>query len=318
MESFDAEFDKHVLKKLIKWFKSVGIYTSNDPTEIIKTEKLDLRMKNLSKIPSELRLLRNLKELDLSYNKLSSLPPQLKALEKLEVLRLERNDFVLIPNVIFELKNLKLLDFESNKITALPPEIGNLINLEHLNIFYNKLTKIPDEIGKLLKLNELNLSANSLSELPDSIGNLKELRELYLWSNKITELPDCIKNLPNLKDVDLFLNQTKLNHKLIEAIQKDDVNLATEMISHGADTNYKWMDYGNLEFTNPLFEAKSAAMVKLLIENEADPNVKREIVKATSIKVWESDKQSGNYETFLTKKHSVDIVKYLKKKKLRR
>ncbi len=80
----------------------------------------------------------------------------------------------------------------------------------------------------------------------------------------------------------------------------------------GADVNHKWLNYGNLPFTTALFEAHSIEMIQLLLKNGADPNIKRETAKTSSIKVWESEKASGGFETFLTKKHPIEITKFLK------
>jgi len=300
------------LKKFIKWAKNNKVDVPNTPEEMFEVSHLDMKLKEISKLPEEIGYLTNLTSLDVRNNRISLLPKEISNLTNLKTLNLARNQFSYFPIEVIKLINLEELDIESNKLTMLPPEIGRLTKLRKFNLFYNQLKSLPNEIGNMISLEELNLSSNHLTELPESMGKLINLVELGLWSNKITQIPDSVRNLPKLHDVDLSLNQTKLNHKLIEAAVSDNIDLAREMIAHGANVNFKWMGYGNLPFTTALFEAKSVDMVKLLIEHKADLTVKREKVKAITIKVWESENATGEFETFLTQKHSLEIAKYIK------
>jgi ankyrin repeat protein len=133
-----------------------------------------------------------------------------------------------------------------------------------------------------------------------------------LWKNNITEVPDVLKELPNLKVIELETDQHKINQQFVISVINNDVSRAEKLLLLGADINYKWLNYGNLPFTTALFESHTIEMVKFLLDHNADVNLPREIVKSSSIKVWESEKQTGNFETFLTKKHSVEVTKYLK------
>ena len=87
------------------------------------------------------------------------------------------------------------------------------------------------------------------TDLPKEMGNLTNLTELNIWANNIKKLPEEILKLPKLKDVELSLNQSKLNQKLIESVQKNDYQLAGKLISFGADVNYKWTGYSDKTFT---------------------------------------------------------------------
>ncbi|MCK4661429.1 MAG: hypothetical protein KAT68_01080 [Bacteroidales bacterium] len=314
----EETYNKSALKKLLKWLKKKRIILIDNTDNLYNLKKLDLKINELKKIPKEIGELTNLEELDLGYNKLFELPEEITNLTNLTVLKLERNKFTKFPVEITRLVALNNLSLESNQIKNIPPDIKNLSKLSTLNLFYNKLSELPDEIGELTNLKELNLGANNLTSLPLSISKLENLENLIIWSNKITEIPEEIKNLPKLEDIEITVDKKKLNAKLIECIQINDVELAQELIFHGADVNYKDTKYDSLEFTTPLFEAKSIKIIELLLSHNADPHVKREIKKSTaSIKVWEAEKEINEFETFLTKKHSLEITKYLKKKKLK-
>jgi len=313
----DNNFNKDNVVKLIKWAEKNKIYMSKDPLELFNQKKLDLKMKGITRLPAELGSLTNLTELDLSFNKLDSLPKEIMSLSNLEVLKLGRNEFENFPSIIVNFRKLLYLDLESNKLKSIPAEINILANLKVFNLFYNKLESIPESIGNLVDLEELNLSANKLTQLPKEIGSLLKLRELNIWQNQITEIPEEIKQLPNLQDLDLVLSPAKLNQKLIESVIKDNVKLAATLLEHGADVNFKWdSQSSNYNLTTPLFEAKSVDMIELLLKYKADINVKREKSKTVSVKVWEDERGQKEDETFLTKKHSLEITKYLKSIKL--
>ena len=274
-----------------------------------------------------------MKELDLSLNELSALPKEFAQLNDLEVLKLNRNKFMEFPESILALKKLKHLELASNHLEQIPAEIDKLENLEYLSIRINKLHEVPATIGNLKNLKKLDLSANQIRQLPPEIGNLESLESLEVWANKLTDLPkemgkllnlselkiwsndisripQAILDLPKLKDVALMLDLTKINERLVEAAQSDDVLLAQVLINCGADTNFKWKDFAGNEFTTPLFEAHSVNMIDLLIKNNADPYLIRKKKVERSIKVWESDKQIEEEESFMTMKHSLEVSRY--------
>lgn len=141
---------------------SVNAKTYRSLTEALKSPLdvtvLLLKNNNLSAIPKQIALLKNLTILDLSANKLSSLPKE-----------------------IGKLKNLSKLYLWKNKLTILPKEIGDLQKLTELSLgvnFHggNQLSELPKEIGKLESLTELVLAENKLSELPNEIWQLKKLK----------------------------------------------------------------------------------------------------------------------------------------------
>jgi hypothetical protein len=105
----------------------------------------------------------------------------------------------------------------------------------------------------------------------------------------------------------------QLNKTLIWAVVGDNVYLAEKLIFYGADVNYEHEECQNHLFTTPLFEAKSIDMIELLLKNGADPDLKREIVKHVHTKEGiEEVRPTGNFETFLTKKHPSEIQKFIK------
>lgn len=122
--------------------------------------KLYLHDNELVVLPSEIELLKNLKDLSLENNKLSSLPKEIGKLESLERLHCHGNLIVSLPSEIGQLEKLTRLFLSDNKIASLPPEIGSLNNLQWLSLDNNQLTSLPSEFGCLTKLGWCSLESN--------------------------------------------------------------------------------------------------------------------------------------------------------------
>ena len=81
---------------------------------------LDLSRRNLKELPTEIKLLKNLKILCLTTNQLSDLPDELKYLTDLTILELQGNDFISLPPVLQSIESLRQVHLANNKIESLP------------------------------------------------------------------------------------------------------------------------------------------------------------------------------------------------------
>jgi Leucine-rich repeat (LRR) protein len=296
-------------KDLIKWAKKYEIDLPNKPEELQNVTILDIGRRGIERLPKEIDCLPNLEELFACNNLMSELPWEFAHLKKLRVLDLGFNKFFDITGVICQLPQLESLYLEGNCIKKLTHVIANLIALKELNLFFNQIAELPIEFCSLRHLAKLNLAANELQGLPDHFTKLYNLVELDLWMNKFDQVPDLIKEMPNVKKVNMEANMGIINHQLIIASMYNNVQLAERLVSVGADVNYKLEDFDPHPFTTPLFEAKSVDMVRLLLSNGADPNLQREAIKQGSIFGWGGGTVN---ESFLTKKHSPEVTKFLK------
>lgn len=168
--------------------------------------ELDLSECQLTKLPSEVTELKNLKKLDLVGNFLTQLPPEIDELKNLTTLYLSGNNLKKLPIEITKLQSLRNLDLAYNQLTHLPPEVKKLEKLKTLYLSGNDLIQLPLEIMELKYLTTLYLSGNQLTKLPPEIKKLKNLAKLYLSGNKLTNLPLEITELKNLKTLDLNNN----------------------------------------------------------------------------------------------------------------
>ncbi|MEJ5264326.1 MAG: leucine-rich repeat domain-containing protein [Bacteroidales bacterium] len=297
-------------KSLIHWAKHHEIDFPSEPEELEKVTHLSLRFRGVQQIPREIKFLINLEEIDAAYNYVTDIPWEFGALKKLKRIDFSHNRLQDIPGVICKNTHLVSLNLEGNLIRKVPAIIANLVNLETLNLAFNEITELPSEFKYLVSLKELDLAGNQLSSLPATFSKLPSLQVLKIWRNLFDQLPKELEKIPTLTVIENEVDTERISRLFIESVRMDDVIAARKYLALGADVNYRWEGYDNQQFTTALFEAKSVEMVKFLLENGADVNVSRVIKKSESFIFWESEKQET--ETFLTKKHSPEITKYLK------
>ncbi len=221
-----------------------------------KITELELHIKNIAELPSEIGQLSKLTDLSLFGNQLSSLPAEIVQLDNLEELSLGANPLKTLPTVIGQLTNLRVLSLQGTQLASLPTEIGQLVNLTDLNLTNNQLTALPVEIrqlinleylrlnsnqltslprtgiGQLTKLRILPLSGNQLTSLPSELWQLVNLEYLGLSNNKLTELPEEIGQLVNLERLDLGRNQlTSMPQETEQLVNLDYLSLASNQLS---------------------------------------------------------------------------------------
>ncbi|WMN10937.1 hypothetical protein QYS49_36575 [Marivirga salinae] len=168
-----------------------------------------LSFNNLTTIPKEIGLLKDLVDLQFAENDIQSdlIHPALGSLKKLKVISFYKNDLDSLPPFIFDLKNLTELDLYFNEIEILPNEIGNLKDLEKLYVAHNRFFSIPESIGELKFLKEFYLHHNRISYLPESISNLKLITDFHIHNNYFQGFPEFILNFKNLEDLDISYNE---------------------------------------------------------------------------------------------------------------
>jgi len=114
-----------------------------------KVERLHLKKKKLTAIPSVVFQFTNLVELNLSGNKIEMIPDEIAILKNLKVLNLSNNKIHTIADSIGSLNNLEILDLSRNYINTLPPRIQHLNSLSCLIIWKNEIGRLPNEISAL-------------------------------------------------------------------------------------------------------------------------------------------------------------------------
>jgi hypothetical protein len=167
-----------------------GLETNGKGCEALLTvDELSLEVTELSKLPLEIGLLKNLRVLSLAHNDLEDLPSVMGQLKYLEELDLSWNKLTHLPSVLGQLTQLKILKINNRHLVSLDPDIGKLVNLEILWCDGEHVQALPPEIGQLTALQELTLQFNPITTLPKEMGNLTSLRALDLRRTRITELP---------------------------------------------------------------------------------------------------------------------------------
>ena len=147
----------------------------------------------ISSLPEDICKLTNLKVLALGsathpeiiLNNLTKLPTGIGNLAELKDIYLQFNSLSELPAEIGNLRKLKVLKLGGNNLSFLPKDIGNLKELEILTIWNNQLKELPEEICLLKNLKGLDISMNSLSTLPEYIIHLTELKTFYYQNDNL-------------------------------------------------------------------------------------------------------------------------------------
>lgn len=156
----------------------------------VNTTKIDLSNQNLTKIPEEIFMLKNLKKLILRNNKIKVIPQEIEKLKRLNTLDLSGNDISNFYAKICSLKNLKILNLNNNKIKTFPIQIKNLNKLTCLHISHNKISEISEEIYNLQNLRELNISHNEITKIDNRLIKLKNLRKFWIGGLPLSVFPE--------------------------------------------------------------------------------------------------------------------------------
>lgn len=152
----------------------------------------------LTEFPKEIFTLADtLEMLDFSGNQLSSLPTDFHLLKNLKILFLSENRFTVFPEVLGRCKQLDIIGFKSNQIesmseTALPS------NTRWLILTNNKFKELPKSIGNCARMQKLMLAGNQLTELPIELEKCKNLGLLRISANRLEELPEWLLRMPKL------------------------------------------------------------------------------------------------------------------------
>ena len=139
---------------------------------IYNLEGLDLSYKNLTKLPSSIHVLKNLKILYVYNNKLTELPSLPPSLQSLSV---SNNKLTELPSLLPSLQTLIVSNNKLTELPSLPP------SLQKLYVSNNKLTELPSLPPSLQYLDVSNNKLTKLPSLPPS------LQELYVENNKLSK-----------------------------------------------------------------------------------------------------------------------------------
>ena len=165
--------------------------------KLIGTKNLKLSC-GLKKFPSEIFALSDtLEQLDLSGNQLSELPDNFDLLKNLKILFLSDNHFTKFPGILSKCINLDIIGFKANEIAEIE-EDAFPNNLRWLILTNNHLSQLPNSIGKCYSLQKLMLAGNRLTTLPETLAECKKLELLRISANSLTEIPAWLVSLPKL------------------------------------------------------------------------------------------------------------------------
>ena len=157
-------------------------------------------------LPRDLVYIGHLTHLHVAKNQLTRVPEEIKHMKNLEELDLTDNKFItVIPEGIGKLVRLKYLGLSGNRIERLPASIGKLTNLQVLRLSCNQLQFLPEEICGLKELMTLSLGQNKLIYLPLNFDRLTSLakKEPKTYSSPLMERREFQQLLDLKKNIDI-------------------------------------------------------------------------------------------------------------------
>ncbi|XP_044746231.1 leucine-rich repeat protein 1 [Coccinella septempunctata] len=186
-------------------FKGFPPTLENLTIEGIRRCGLDLGILRLTK----------LKVLNISDNNISTIPEEFSLMKNLKVLDISKNHFHQSSSRDWRWLSGNLCD-----------------TLVSLNMASNKLKFLTVYIIKLRNLHSLDVSDNQLKEIPNGIGCLRKLKSLRVHSNFLDRLPGSIKclrlvdlNVSNNRfessDQESFVNQIPISKTILAASLKE-------------------------------------------------------------------------------------------------
>jgi Leucine-rich repeat (LRR) protein len=172
-----------------------------------RLRRLELGGNQLTALPPEIGVLRDLRTLVVRGNRLTALPPEIGELRQLQSLMIGGNQLARLPTTIGQLQALVELELMNNHLETLPVEISGLQELRNLSVISNRLTELPTTIGQLHNLTSLMVTGNQLRTLPTTIGELQNLTILFASDNQLRTLPTQIGQLRRLKELAVGSNR---------------------------------------------------------------------------------------------------------------
>lgn len=161
-------------------------------------ENLQIIKIDITEIPYEIGLLKNLKSISLSSTHLRELPASFGSLPNLINLYLVGNSIKNLPDSFSNLRNLEFINFISTGLKTLPDGFNKLKNLKKLVLDLSDFLTFPDCFENFKELEELFLLSVP-NNLPLSFQYLENLQDLVIVSKSLTEIPFFINNLKHLK-----------------------------------------------------------------------------------------------------------------------
>ncbi len=140
-------------KELIEMASKFEDWCQQNLDLLYSLEYLDACGINLTALPPEIGLLKNLDTLNLNYNQLTTLPVEIGLLKRLNLLNLNHNHLKKVPKILWKLVNITNVWLSDNQLSTMSSEVKKWKNLKKITLNDNPLISLPDSLASKLKFN---------------------------------------------------------------------------------------------------------------------------------------------------------------------
>ncbi|MCH9609450.1 MAG: hypothetical protein S4CHLAM45_09700 [Chlamydiales bacterium] len=203
----------------LRWLES-NSSVSTPLSILLRQQSVDLRWKDLKKVPEGVSFLLNLRSLDLGENPSIRYDFKGHLLNTLTHLNLSRASITIFPDSVLVLARLKKLDLQDNQLRKLPEGLTALSELEVLNLNRNELSTFPVVLTQCERLTDLLMENSLFHQLPDDWGKMKgQLSGLYLSNNPyVGSLSSSMLTLTQLRTFDVRGTPVAEKHSCLQRV----------------------------------------------------------------------------------------------------
>lgn len=201
---------------------------------------LTLARLGLTRLTSQIGVMKGLERLDLSHNKLAKLPASIGDLAKLTHLVVDANALECLPDELEHLSLLEELSANTNKLSQVPESIHKLTHLKTVDLKSNQIWTLPPQWAELFgRLRILDLSDNRLKQLPslperEAAGARADVRrgtlDLDVSNNNLAMLPT---NYGAFRYHGLLDNHTLVNAAGTIVVRTEHTRIREALVSVG-------------------------------------------------------------------------------------
>ncbi|XP_054001277.1 leucine-rich repeat-containing protein 40-like [Hylaeus anthracinus] len=230
------------------------------PEEIIKLVNLeifDLSCNNVTKIPSYIGIMPNIKQLTIDGNDVQNIRHDIIRCGTYRILKhirqnvnstnvntteysISDGDTNIYPDK-YTMQSTKLLSLAGQNLVELPQEVledACKADVGTVDLSRNKLSVLPEKLSIIARVSDLKLTSNHLTHIPEWIGEKYQfLQALDLSKNNLLSLPSSLGLLKYLREINISFNRYKEIPESVYDVESLEIFIANDNLISEIDVS---------------------------------------------------------------------------------